>query len=249
MPVRFVPPVPSDRMIQTEILQTPECPHAEAATELVSTVAADLDVPIGVETTAIDSQETAAETGMLGSPTILVAGRDLEAPELSDDRTPAVACRLYDGEGTPPRWMVETALLRSLGGDHLLFLCVANSARSQIAEGIARDLVDRANLEVRISSAGSDPGRMRDGAVAVLDEIGIDPSDQFSKGLDTIDTETVDTVVTLCAEEACPAYLGDARRLHWALPDPAGVEKGDDGLDAFREVRDALRRRLGHLFG
>ena len=101
----------------------------------------------------------------------------------------------------------------------LLFLCVANSARSQMAEGIARQL---AGDRLPIQSAGSAPSRVNPLAVRALAEIGIDASGQRSKSVDEIDRSTVDTVITLCAEEVCPVYLGSARRLHWPLPDPAG---------------------------
>ncbi len=63
--------------------------------------------------------------------------------------------------------------------------------------------------------------------------------------MDEIDRSTVDTVITLCAEEVCPVYLGSARRLHWPLPDPAGdAESEGASLDRFRTVRDELARRI-----
>jgi len=124
----------------------------------------------------------------------------------------------------------------------VLFLCVANSARSQMAEGIARQLVgDR----LPVQSAGSAPSRVNPLAVRALAEIGIDISGQRSKSVDEVDRDAVATVVTLCAEEVCPVYLGDARRLHWPLPDPAGHDEPETaGLERFRAVRDELRRRL-----
>ena len=125
----------------------------------------------------------------------------------------------------------------------LLFLCVANSARSQMAEGLARRLLGR---RVRVQSAGSEPTQVRPEAIEALREIGIDISTHRSKSVDTIDPASVDTVITLCAEEVCPAFLGGARRLHWALADPAAVD-GPGRLDAFRGVRDELRRRLSGL--
>jgi arsenate reductase len=124
----------------------------------------------------------------------------------------------------------------------LLFLCVANSARSQMAEGIARAL---AGDRLPIQSAGSAPSRVNPLAVRALAEIGIDASRQRSKSVDEIDRTTVDTVITLCAEEVCPVYLGAARRLHWPLPDPAGDdESAAAGLERFRSVRDELARRI-----
>jgi protein-tyrosine-phosphatase len=128
----------------------------------------------------------------------------------------------------------------------ILFLCVANSARSQMAEGIARSL---APAGIKIMSAGSRPAGVRPEAVAVLKEIGIDISGYRSKNVSEIPPSEVDTVVTLCAEEECPVFLGKALRLHWGLPDPAAVE-GDERerLNTFREARDELRRRIGVLF-
>jgi arsenate reductase len=124
----------------------------------------------------------------------------------------------------------------------ILFLCVANSARSQIGEGIARAL---APPEIKVWSAGSRPTSVRPEAIAVLNEIGIDISQHRSKLVDEIPAGEVDTVITLCGEEECPLFLGKARRLHWGLPDPAAVTGSEnERLDAFRETRDELRRRL-----
>lgn len=145
-----------------------------------------------------------------------------------------------------PDWLLEAAALRTLAPEHVLFLCVANSARSQMAEGLARAL---APTGVKISSAGSQPSLVRPQAVAVLLEMGIDISGQASKGVDEVSGE-VDAVITLCAEEVCPVWLGGARRLHWGLPDPAGAgESPDEELQAFRRVRDELHTRLAVLFG
>jgi len=128
----------------------------------------------------------------------------------------------------------------------VLFLCVANSARSQMAEGIARSL---APPGVRVWSAGSSPTSVRPEAIAALSEIGIDISGYRSKAVSEIPTSEVDIVVTLCAEEICPVFPGNAERLHWALPDPAAVEdSGAQRLAAFREVRDELHRGITALF-
>jgi protein-tyrosine-phosphatase len=150
-----------------------------------------------------------------------------------------------DGVGETPAWMAEAAALRAAAPRGLLFLCVANSARSQMAEGIARAL---APPGVEVWSAGSEPTRVRPEAVAALAEIGIDLVGHTSKGFTAVPAERVDAVITLCTEEVCPAWLGHPRRLHWGLPDPAGVG-GDEAarLAAFRATRDELRRRLGAL--
>jgi len=142
--------------------------------------------------------------------------------------------------------MIEGGILRALRPRHILFLCVANSARSQMAEGIARSLAPKG---VRVSSAGSVPSFVRPHALQVLKEIGIDISGHKSKGLDAVDASSVDAVITLCAEELCPVFLGKAMRLHWGLPDPARENGNEDRkLAAFRGVRDELHRRLELLF-
>lgn len=128
----------------------------------------------------------------------------------------------------------------------ILFLCVANSARSQIAEGLARRL---APPGTRVYSAGSEPGVINPLAVQVLAEAGVDASAQHAKGLDAIPLDDVDLVVTLCAEEVCPLFPRAVRKLHWPLPDPAkagGTEA--ERLAAFRAVRDELASRLRALF-
>jgi arsenate reductase len=126
----------------------------------------------------------------------------------------------------------------------ILFLCVANSARSQMAEGLGRMVFgDRLPVE----SAGSEPSRVNPWAVEVMREIGVDLSSHRSKSVQTIDPATVATVVTLCAEEVCPAFLGEARRLHWPIPDPASRDETiprEEMLARFRTARDEIRTRL-----
>jgi len=115
-----------------------------------------------------------------------------------------------------------------------------------MAEGIARSLAPEG---VKISSAGSKPSRVNPVAIRALDELGIDIRAQVSKSVDDISPDGVDAVVTLCAEEVCPVFLGKAHRLHWGLPDPAGVgSTEEEQLQAFRDVRDELRRRLTVVF-
>jgi arsenate reductase len=120
----------------------------------------------------------------------------------------------------------------------ILFLCVANSARSQMAEGLARTL---APPGWRFLSAGSDPGVLNPLAVQALAEQQIDISTHRAKGLDAIALDDVDAIVTLCADEVCPVVPGGARRVHWPLPDPTD-------LASFRAIRDELRRLLPQLW-
>ena len=127
----------------------------------------------------------------------------------------------------------------------LLFLCVANSARSQMAEGLARAHFPDG---VRVQSAGSAPATVNPLAVRALAEVGIDISGQWSKSVDTINPATVDIVVTLCADEVCPAFLRAVPHRHWALPDPAAATGSEDErLGRFRAVRDEIASRLRGL--
>ncbi len=124
----------------------------------------------------------------------------------------------------------------------VLFLCVANSARSQMAEGIARTLLPD---QVQVFSAGSDPARVNPLAIEAMTEIGIDIRDHRSKGFAEVPLDAIDTVVTLCQEEICPTVPVRTHRLHWALPDPAAAEGTDaERLQAFRDVRDQLSALL-----
>jgi arsenate reductase len=126
----------------------------------------------------------------------------------------------------------------------ILFLCVANSARSQMAEGLARTMFgDRATIQ----SAGSQPSRVNPYAIEVMHEVGADLARHTSKSVDTIDPSSVDVVITLCAEEVCPVFLGQARRLHWPIPDPASTDptlSRADMLRRFRTARDTIRAKL-----
>jgi arsenate reductase len=126
----------------------------------------------------------------------------------------------------------------------VLFLCVQNSARSQMAEGLARAIFGGA---VRVQSAGSQPAGVNPLAVAAMGEIGIDISGQTSKSVESIDPRGVDTVITLCAEKECPVLSGNVSRLHWPIVDPAAPAPSlsDDGrLAKFRVARDQIKARL-----
>lgn len=129
----------------------------------------------------------------------------------------------------------------------ILFLCVANSARSQMAEGLARTMF---GPSVRVQSAGSRPSTVNPYAVEVMREIGIALAGQHSKSVDTIDPATVDTVITLCAEEVCPVFLGKVERIHWPIEDAASAAPSltrDQMLARFRKARDEIKSRLEKL--
>ena len=230
--------------VRVEVLVFDGCPHADAAIELARAVAQRLAPGITVERVDVNTIERAAAVGFLGSPSIRVNSADVEGRE---GAAGGLCCRTYEGgAGVPPEWLLEASVLRALAPRGVLFLCVANSARSQLADGIARSL---APAGVAVWSAGSQPTRVRPEAIATLAEIGIDIAHHRSKSVSEIPADQVDTVITLCGEEECPVFLGRARRLHWGLPDPAGVGGSDaDQADAFRRTRDELRRRLAALF-
>ena len=105
---------------------------------------------------------------------------------------------------------------------NILFLCVGNSARSQIAEGLAKEMF---GAKHNIKSAGSMPtGYVHEGALKTMNEIGIDISKQNSKSIDDIEDDfmkNLDYVITLCADEVCPVLNSNAKLINWANEDPA----------------------------
>jgi arsenate reductase len=128
----------------------------------------------------------------------------------------------------------------------ILFLCVANSARSQMAEGLARALLP----DAEILSAGSRPSQVNPYAIEALAELGIDISGHRSKSVDEIAPDNLDLVVTLCAEEVCPVFPGRVRRLHWPIPDPASADPSltpEEMRRRFRVVRDEIKAKIRNL--
>ncbi|TDU32192.1 thioredoxin type arsenate reductase [Panacagrimonas perspica] len=128
--------------------------------------------------------------------------------------------------------------------NRILFLCVANSARSQMAEGLARNIFGG---DVDVVSAGSMPSQLDPLAVTAMAERGIDISRHRSKAVSDLDAASFDLVVTLCADEVCPVLPGKVKRLHWPITDPARVDPAGDrekALEAFRVARDQIRERM-----
>jgi len=126
----------------------------------------------------------------------------------------------------------------------ILFLCVANSARSQLAEGLAKSMYGN---KASVMSAGSEPsGKVQPWAIEVLRENGIDISANTSKAVDQLPLgflASMDFVITLCAEEICPVLPTRAQRLHWPIPDPASAAESEKQA-AFRSARDEIAARL-----
>lgn len=127
----------------------------------------------------------------------------------------------------------------------ILFLCVANSARSQMAEGLAREILGDL---AEVYSAGSQPSKVNPAAIAAMAEVGIDISSHRSKEIASIDTSAIDFVVTLCAEEVCPVLPGRVKRLHWPISDPAPSAhenlSAEDLQNRFRTARDLIKMRM-----
>jgi arsenate reductase (thioredoxin) len=125
--------------------------------------------------------------------------------------------------------------------ERVLILCTANSARSQMAEGLLRH--DRGE-EFEVESAGTRATHVRPEAIAVMREVGIDISGHRSKVVDEFKDKSFDYVLTVCdnANESCPVFPGHKNRIHKSFSDPAAVEGSEEErLDAFRKIRDEIR--------
>ena len=126
----------------------------------------------------------------------------------------------------------------------VLILCTGNSARSQMAEGLLRHL---ANNRFEVASAGVAPTQVRPEAIAVMSEMGVDISHHHSKSVDEFTGQEFDYVITVCdnANEQCPIFPGNTKRVHWSFDDPAAAE-GDEParLAVFRRIREEILHRL-----
>ena len=126
----------------------------------------------------------------------------------------------------------------------VLILCTGNSARSQMGEGLLRDL---AGEEFEVASAGVDPSRVRPEAIEAMREIGIDISNHRSKSVDEFNGQEFDYVITVCdnAREQCPVFPGTTKRLHWSFEDPAAMQGSEaERMAVFRRVRDEIKSQL-----
>ena len=151
---------------------------------------------------------------------------------------PRIACCLVPRSGA---WVAAAEV-----GDRVrvLFLCTHNSARSQMAEGMLRDLAEN---RFEVHSAGTEATHVRPLAIRAMDEIGIDISHQYSKTLEQYVGEPFDYVITVCdeANEACPFFPGAKNRLHWSFEDPSqATGSEEERLAIFRRVRNEIRERI-----
>lgn len=128
----------------------------------------------------------------------------------------------------------------------VLFLCTHNSARSQLAEAILRQM---GGDQVEGYSAGSMPTEVHPDAATVLRELGLDPTPLYAKSLDTFVGERFDYIITVCdrVRDVCPAFPGDPNQIHWSIADPAVVEDAARRLETFRQVAYELQTRIRYL--
>ena len=126
----------------------------------------------------------------------------------------------------------------------VLILCTGNSARSQIAEGLLREIGGK---KFTVESAGVIKSFVRPQAIEAMKEIGIDISGHRSKSVDEFTGQEFDYVITVCdnAKESCPVFPSNVKRIHWSFDDPAeATGSEEEKLAIFRRVRDEIREKL-----
>ena len=129
----------------------------------------------------------------------------------------------------------------------MLFLCTHNSARSILAEAIANHL---GKGKIKAYSAGTNPSKVKENTIKVLQEVGIPTEYLYSKEIDEFLSQHFDYVITTCddAKENCPYFPNADNRIHWSLNDPSDVEGPDEKkLEAFRATREEINKRIQNL--
>lgn len=131
----------------------------------------------------------------------------------------------------------------------VLILCTGNSARSQMAEGLLREI---GGTRFEVESAGVIKSFVRPQAIEAMKEIGVDISGHRSKSVEEFTGQNFDYVITVCdnAKESCPVFPGNVKRIHWSFDDPAEATGSDaEKLAVFRRVRDEIREKLTTFAG
>ncbi len=131
----------------------------------------------------------------------------------------------------------------------VLFVCTHNSSRSQMAEGLLRNLYGD---KYEVFSAGTKPSKVNPNAIEVMEEIGIDISSHYSKNVKDFINEDFDYVITVCggAKESCPFFPGGKEQIHKDFQDPSSFSGSkEEVLLKFREIRDKLKEWITELFG
>ena len=126
----------------------------------------------------------------------------------------------------------------------VIFICTGNSCRSQMAEGLLRDM---AGDRFEVFSAGSHPSRLHPASIIVMAELEIDISNHSADSIDKYLDKDIDIVITVCdnARQVCPVFSGNVKRIHWSIDDPFhgwGAEPSD--LIPYREIREILKDHL-----
>ena len=136
---------------------------------------------------------------------------------------------------------------RAINKIKVIFLCTANSCRSQMAEGFARHLGGKI---IEAYSAGLFSHYVQPKAIEVMQEVGIDISGQKSEAIDYDVLNSMDILITLCdhAEASCPATPPHIRRIHWPIRDPVGTTGTEEEImDDYRRARDEIRLKIEGL--
>ena len=126
----------------------------------------------------------------------------------------------------------------------VIFICTGNSCRSQMAEGLLRNM---AGDLFEVFSAGSHPSRLHPASIIVMAELGIDISNHSADSIDEYLDKNIDIVISVCdnARQACPSFPGDIQQIHWSIDDPFhGWGSESDDLLPYRETRDILKDRI-----
>jgi len=126
----------------------------------------------------------------------------------------------------------------------VIFICTGNACRSQMAEGLLRHM---AGDKFEVYSAGSHPSRLHPASVAVMAEWGIDIARHTAEPIDDYLETGIDIVITVCdnAQQICPTFPGNVKRIHWGLDDPYhGWGAKPEDLLPYREIRDELKGRI-----
>jgi arsenate reductase (thioredoxin) len=152
-------------------------------------------------------------------------------------------------------WPVKMSILPAFAMPQkkkVLFVCVHNSARSQMAEAWLNHLCPG---DFEAQSAGLEPGTLNPFALQAMSEVGIDISAKRTRSVaDVVSSgQKFSYVITVCDEssaERCPVFPGDAERLHWSFPDPSALTgTAKERLEATRKIRDQIRARIDKFCG
>jgi arsenate reductase len=128
----------------------------------------------------------------------------------------------------------------------ILFVCTGNMCRSQMAEGFAKSMLPKS---WRVFSAGTIASGVHPIAIGVMQELGVDITDQYSKTLAEVPIDEIDYVVTLCgdARDRCPVFPNAVSQEHWPIEDPIYANGSPEAMDVFRRVRDDIHTRMQNL--